>query len=129
MGDMEVGDHLSRHVYKWTNHFYLKTPKGYSTLFVHPLNRTDLPFYSLNAVVDTDDFPLTVQFPFLIKKDFNGLIPAGTPIMQAIPFKRDDWKMSFPKENESYEYEHFWNWFEPPMAKYKRFFWKKKRYQ
>jgi hypothetical protein len=30
--------------YKWENFFVMTTPKGYSTLFTHPLNRSDLPF-------------------------------------------------------------------------------------
>lgn len=124
----EVGDHLNPAPFKWINKFYWQTPKGYSTIFTHPFNRSDLPFQSLTGIVDTDEFPLSVQFPFFMKKDFNGLIPAGTPIIQAIPFKRDDFSLNFPNQKESYEYEHFWNWFQPPMGKYKRFFWKKKNY-
>lgn len=126
---MELDSSLSPHPYKWINKFLWQTPKGYSTLFVHPLNRTDLPFQSISAVVDTDDFPLSVQFPFFIKKDFNGLIPAGTPIIQAIPFKRDDWKLEVPDQKESYVYKDFWKWFDPPMAKYKKLFWKRKLYR
>lgn len=127
--NMDIGEDLSPHPYKWINQFYIKTPKGYSTLFIHPMNRFDLPFQTIAAIVDTDDHPLTIQFPFFIKKNFNGIIPAGTPIIQAIPFKRDDWKMTFPNEDESYVYKDQWNWFNPPMAKYKRTVWKKKRYQ
>jgi hypothetical protein len=127
--NIDLDPSLSPHPYKWVNNFYIKTPKGYSTLFVHPLNRFDLPFQTISAIVDTDDFPLTVQFPFFIRKDFSGLIPAGTPIIQAIPFKRDNWNLEFPNEDESYVYKDQWKWFDPPMAKYKRFFWKKKRYQ
>lgn len=126
---MEMTDHLTQYPYKWVNKFFVQTPKGYSTLFIHPINRFDLPFQSISAIVDTDDFPLSVQFPFFMKKGFTGMIPAGTPIIQAIPFKRDDWEIDFPKQDESYAYEDYYKWFDPPMAKYKRFFWKKKRYQ
>jgi len=126
---IEMNDDLTHYPYKWVNRFFVQTPPGYSTLFVHPLNRFDLPFQSISAVVDTDDFPLSVQFPFFMKKGFTGIIPAGTPVIQAIPFKRDDWKIDFPKQDKSYEYKDFYKWFDPPMAKYKRFFWKKKRYQ
>jgi len=125
----DIGDHLHPSPFKWINKFYWKTPKGYSTIFTHPLNRTDLPFKSLTGIVDTDEFPLSVQFPFFMKRGFSGLIPAGTPIIQAIPFKRDDFDLEIPYQKESYEYEHFWNWFQPPMGKYKRFFWKRKKYQ
>jgi hypothetical protein len=127
--NMEIDSNLHPLPYKWINKFMWQTPKGYSTMFLHPLNRTDLPFQSISGIVDTDDFPLSVQFPFFMKKGFSGLIPAGTPIIQAIPFKRDDWDLKFPDQEESYEYEGFWNWFQPPMAKYKRQFWKRKRYQ
>jgi hypothetical protein len=122
------GDDVEPHPYKWINKFFLQTPKGYSTLFVHPLNRADLPFTSLSAVVDTDEFPLSVQFPFFIKKGFSGLIPAGTPIVQAIPIKRNDWKSDFGDEEESYAYKEFWKWSDPPFSKYKRKFWKRKLY-
>ena len=36
-----------------------------------------------------------INFPFFIKEGFTGLIPYGTPIVQIIPFKRDDWKSKF----------------------------------
>lgn len=126
---MEIPDYLTPYPYKWVNKFFIQTPKGYSTLFIHPMNRFDLPFQTISAVVDTDDFPLSVQFPFFMKRGFSGIIPAGTPIIQAIPFKRDDWQLEFPNKDESYVYKDFYKWFDPPMAKYKRFFWKKKRYQ
>jgi hypothetical protein len=35
----------------------------------------------------------------MIKEGFEGLIPKGTPFMQMIPFKRDDWKSEF-KEHD-----------------------------
>jgi hypothetical protein len=125
----EYDDSFEPHPYKWSNNFFIQTPKGYGSLFVHPLNRDDLPFRSLSGFVDTDEFPLSVQFPFLIKKGFHGLIPAGTPIAQVIPVKRDDWSADFGNENESYTYKEMWKWYEPPLGKYKRSFWKKKKYQ
>jgi hypothetical protein len=30
----------------------------------------------------------------------DGLIPAGTPIMQVIPFKRDEWEMQIGSQEE-----------------------------
>ena len=50
-----------------------------------------MPFYVLPAIVDTDKHPINVNFPFFIRKDFEGTLPMGTPIMQIIPFKRDIW--------------------------------------
>jgi hypothetical protein len=37
-----------------------------------------------------------VNFPFTLNDpDFEGLIPAGTPIAQAIPFKRTSWRSKY----------------------------------
>lgn len=118
--------------HKWNNAWQIKTPRGYSTLFIHPLNRLDLPFYSFTGVVDTDKHPLIINFPFVLRKDFNGLIPQGTPIIQAIPFKRDKWSSSFldslmkDKHNVSkISHENA----QPPFGWYKRNFWSRKEYR
>jgi hypothetical protein len=79
---------------KWTNPWAIKTPKGYSTLFVQPMHR-ESPFTILPGIVDTDTYTAPVNFPFVLNDiNFEGLIPAGTPIAQVIPIKRDEWKMS-----------------------------------
>ena len=80
---------------KFINFWGIKTPSGYSTFFTHPLNRTELPFITLSGVVDTDSYNQPVNFPFVIKKDFEGILEAGTPIAQVIPFKRESWKAVF----------------------------------
>jgi hypothetical protein len=114
--------------WKWLNYFYIKTPKGYSTLFIHPLNRDDLPFHSFSAVVDTDKHPLITNFPFLMKKDFNGVIPAGTPLIQMIPFKRDEWSMSVANTDKPYEYPKEYEVMSSPLGWYRHKWWVKKKY-
>lgn len=53
------------------------------------------------GIVDTDKYASPVNFPFILNDiKFTGLIPAGTPIAQVIPFKRDSWKMNFGSEKE-----------------------------
>ncbi len=83
----------NRHTYpKWNNHWAIKTPKGYSTLFVQPMHR-EAVFSILPGIVDTDTYYAPVNFPMVINNpEFEGLIPAGTPIAQVIPFKRDVWQ-------------------------------------
>lgn len=72
---------------------YLKTPPGYSVLITQPFNRTDLPFYALTGVVDSDVYPLYPgSYPIFIKEGFSGVIPRGTPIFQILPFKRETWE-------------------------------------
>lgn len=78
---------------KWNNVWSITTPPGYSCLFVSPLHR-ETPISILPGVVDTDTFSAPVNFPFVLRDPkMEGLIPAGTPIAQVIPFKRDEFKM------------------------------------
>jgi hypothetical protein len=77
----------------WQRPWATILPKGFSALIVHPLNRIDLPFYTLSGVVDFDKsiHGNIGNIPFYIKKGFTGIIPAGTPMFQIIPIKREDW--------------------------------------
>jgi hypothetical protein len=112
--------------YKWRNFNIIKTPPGWSCLFTHPLNRTDLPFYTLSGVVDTDKHPAPIHFPFLMKKGFTGKIDLGTPVVQIIPFKRADWsseKLPFkPTDSAILEASKYIE------DNYKKSFWQKKNY-
>lgn len=94
------------YAFKWSNPYVIKTPPGYSCLFTQPVNQ-NLPFLTLTGQVDTDMHPVAVQFPFLMRKGFEGRIEKNTPIVQIIPFKRDDWKMLISNDpfNEDYQ-EH-----------------------
>ena len=85
---------------KWVNPWGIKTPKGYSCLFIPPTHR-ESPFRILEGIVDTDTYDNNVNLPFVMKDiNFEGLIPAGTPIAQVIPFKRDTWKMELGTEKD-----------------------------
>jgi hypothetical protein len=124
----ELSEEYDPQPYKWVSHWHVKTPPGYSTLFVHPINRTDLPFFSFTGFVDTDTHPLIVNYPFFIKKGFKGVIPKGTPMIQAIPVKREDWSMSIEDENEPYEFLKEYEVTNAPFGWYKRKYWHKKKY-
>jgi hypothetical protein len=88
----QIPSGYSPHPLKFLNPYVLQTPPGYSSLFVHPLNRTDLPFLTLSGVVETDTYYNNIHFPFFLKEGFEGIIPSGTPIVQVIPIKREAWK-------------------------------------
>ena len=79
---------------KWINPWAIKTPPGYSVLFISPMHRESI-FTILPGIVDTDQYSAPVNFPFVLNEAdrFEGLIPAGTPMAQVIPFKRDSWQM------------------------------------
>ena len=75
---------------KFLNHWVIKTAPGWSTLFIPPLNNFEQPFTCLAAMVDTDVYPKEVNFPAALNiTDADVHIPAGTPLVTVIPFKRD----------------------------------------
>lgn len=78
-----------KHLIKFINYFVIKTPPGYSCLFVAPINHLESRFLPLGAVVDTDKYDRQINFPVVwMANNFDGIIQAGTPIIQCIPFKR-----------------------------------------
>jgi hypothetical protein len=114
---------------KWQAYWGVKTEEGYSCLFTHPFNRTDLPFYMVDAIVDTDKYTARFPYSFFIKKGFKGTIKRGTPIIQVFPFKREDeWQSEIvPVDKDNYAkqrtlmsavFEH----------QYKKFFWTRKKF-
>lgn len=84
--------HYPNHL-AFSGHWNIKTPKGWSILYTHPLNRHDLPFTIASGIIDSDKFFAPGNIPFFLKKDFSGVIPKGTPIAQIIPIKRETWHM------------------------------------
>lgn len=82
-------------VLKYVNCWIPQTPPGYSCLIVSPLGYGDLPFKAIPAVVDTDKSTLELVFPMWIKKGLEGVVEKGTPMVQIIPFKRDNWTSTF----------------------------------
>jgi hypothetical protein len=90
--------------YKIVNPWKIKTPKGYSCLFVPPLNNSDDRFSIIPGIVDTDTFPNEINFPIIINGDkypiLETTIKKGTPYVQIIPFKRDSWKMTFKSRKQ-----------------------------
>lgn len=70
----------------------MKTSKGHSSLIIQPLHTDKTPLVAFSGIVDTDNFITDGHFSFLVEKDFNGIIKQGTPLVQAIPFKRESWE-------------------------------------
>jgi hypothetical protein len=117
-------------VFKFGFNYQIQTPKGYSTLFTHPLNRHELPFRTFSGVVDTDIYELSVQFPFQIDKDFDDvfILEKGTPVIQFIPIKRDSWTHEVFKFDEKKQLKKKYEFFSNIQNAYKRHFWVKKIY-
>lgn len=114
---------------KFNSLWQIKTPPGYSTLFMHPLNRTDLPFHTISGVVETDLYKSTINFPFLIQKSFEGIIPAGTPMVQMFPFKRENWKMQIGEADQKEVSESDMKLNHKLFGGYKTQWWRRKEYR
>ena len=115
---------------KWNNPWAIKTPKGYSVLFVQPFHRESL-FTILPGIVDTDEYASPVNFPFVINDpNFEGFIPKGTPIAQVIPFKRESWEMKIGgTEERLLESKVVTRLQTKFFDRYKTMFWTKKEYK
>jgi hypothetical protein len=77
-------------ILKFNLPYTLRTPEGVSTLYMPPLNRIETRFRPFSGVVDTDKYINETNIPALLLDDgFEGVIEAGTPLVQVIPFERD----------------------------------------
>jgi hypothetical protein len=86
-------DNTLGHQLKIENQWMIKTEPGYSCLIIPPMHR-DNQIVVLSGIVDTDKYYEKINLPFNLKNDnFEGMIEAGTPIAQVIPFKREPYKM------------------------------------
>jgi Family of unknown function (DUF6065) len=76
---------------KFHNYWSIRTPPGWSCLFVPPLNRAGQPFECVAGMVDTDSYFADIHFPFFATAP-DGLytVEKGTPLVQVIPVRRDD---------------------------------------
>lgn len=105
-----MGDMFSRHAYEQYDHYPIdpsthhkqllrimpfwsvETDEGYSTLFMNPHHTDASPLWAVSGLVDTDKFISEGHLSFLVRKDFKGIIKQGTPLIQVLPMRREDWE-------------------------------------
>ena len=93
-----------RPMMKFHNPWTIRTPPGWSCLFIAPMNRPGGVVEVLSGVVDTDVYVSPVNFPFVaIAEDGVHTIAKGTPIVQVIPFERQDERLEATIRVESDE--------------------------
>jgi hypothetical protein len=112
----------------FSGYWGMRTPKGFSLLVTHPLNRSDLPFHTISAIMDSDEFFAAGNIPFFIKEDFTGVIPEGTPIAQVIPIKRESWVMLDKDETIKKKATYRGMLARMPEFNYKKTMWHRKEY-
>ena len=116
---------------KWNNPYAITTPPGYSLLFVPPMHNPNGMFTIFPGIVDTDTYKAPVNFPFILNDvKWQGLIPAGTPMAQLIPIKRDEWEHNIGSQNEIMEQNKVTGKLKTLFFNsYKRQFWSRKEYK
>jgi hypothetical protein len=127
--NLPIPDTYHAMVAKWVNNWTISVPKNYSVLFSHPLNRIDLPFFTLSGLVNCDLYPLPVQFPFILKKGFEGIIESGTPICQLTIIKNEAWKTEVLKYDKISTYKNKKSFFKTFIGSYKTNFWSRHSYE
>ena len=131
-GSPQVEKNKNLPFYKILNPWKIKTPKGYSCLFVPPLNNSDDRFSIIPGIVDTDIFPIEINFPIIINGDkypvLEDTIKKGTPYVQVIPFKRDSWKMIFKSREQKVVQNSRIFYGLKILNRYKEKFWSKKKW-
>lgn len=100
-------------------------------MVIEPQHQEPGPLECASGIVDTDTFSLPFNMFFKLRDPkFEGMIPAGTPFLQIIPFKRESWKSQFGGEKERKRFlsdSHKFN--RVFFDRYKRFWWIKKEYR
>jgi len=87
-----IGDHKHRYI-KFYSNWSIKTPKGYSCLFYQPFYHQEKRFTLFPAIVDTDNYNNDIGFTGYLNEGYTHIkVEAGTPLMVAFPFKRENWK-------------------------------------
>ena len=116
---------------KLLNPWGIKTPFGYACLFIPPPHGGNQYFSILEGVVDTDKYFSPVNLPFVLNDlNFQGIIPAGTPIATVIPFKRESWIMKKGNEKDMLNAKKVDNLLNSLFFdRYKKLFWSSKRYK
>lgn len=120
--------------FAWWSHWAVELPEGYSALYSQPFNRFELPFLTTSGIVDNDKVTLPGTMPFFVVKGFSGILPAGTPYAQILPFKRENWTSEIDVELDheamfKINYENSAKYRQPDGGIYQREIWERRKYE
>jgi hypothetical protein len=123
----------SSHHFSWNPEWAVELPEGYSALYIQPANRFELPFLTVAGIIDNDKVNMPGSMPFFFQNNFKGIIPAGTPYAQIIPFKRESWNSEYIEESDqnidkkiSFNY---YKYRKPNGGVYKNEVWEPRKYE
>ncbi len=120
--------------FAWWPDWAVELPGGYSALYTQPLNRFELPFLTTSGIVDNDKVHLPGTMPFFLLKGVAGVLPAGTPYAQIIPFKREHWEAEIDAsltgtEMTAKNRENSEKYRQPDGGVYLKEVWERRKYQ
>ena len=95
--------------FKIKNDWIIRTPPGYSCLILQPFYFFEKRYKLMSAIVDTDKYDTPIVFtgyPTTLP-EIEITIKPGDPLVQIIPFKRDEWQMKISEENNHSSLMHF----------------------
>ena len=84
---------------KFQNPWRIYTPKGYSVMFITPTYQFEKRFTVLPGIVETDSYH-HINFPSIWHTTKDAVIERGTPFIQVIPLKRDEWNLDLSQMND-----------------------------
>jgi hypothetical protein len=103
---MGEGNGPIRDAFKMKNPWNIKTPDGYSCFYLDPFLHQNKFFSTWPGIIDTDRFNKNEdnsQIIFYPKVDYSFVIKEGTPLVQIIPFRREEWVSSLQlRDKKSY---------------------------
>ena len=123
-------DQYIEHIFRINPIWVAQGSNGVSAIFMQPQHHEVSPLYAVAAVIDIDGYPSDGLLSFLVKKDFRGYVQKGTPLVQVIPFMRQDFVSEIIKDQkESDKVKEIVNKVRTVFnSGYRRLMWKKKSY-
>jgi len=120
---------LGQVLLKFNNPWTIETSKGWSTQFKNPSNNFENEFVLFEGTVDTDTYHQEVNLPYIWTGEEIGewIIPKGTPLVQVIPFKREEIKLKVKKHDQAKIKAMRSLLMSVFQDRYKRLFWHKRK--
>lgn len=115
-------------IYKILNPWTIILPKGYSALFLPPVNRLDDRFEILSGIVDSNT-NIPTNFPCVFKKQGRWTLEKGTPVASVFPFKKENWKSKISIKNQEKRLIDLFNYSSKIFRWYTDSIWNKKTWK
>ncbi len=114
--------------FAWKPQWGVESPQGYNVLYTTPFNGYDVPFLNTSGIINNDKTSHPGNIPFFLRKEFSGVIKAGTPFLQVIPIKRENWN-SANKVLDPETIDHFKPGTPRIQNHYRKAIWERTRYE